>query len=94
MIDPKQKMMHKVTPSRVETTTKIQTLLLALGPDMMRSHECHEMAFFLVFQKYRQTSEILVPTIVFCSMNSTKQTHISGRPIRFCGTLSLGEYIF
>jgi hypothetical protein len=46
MIGPKQKMMHKVTPSRVETTTKIQTLLLALGPDMMRSHECHEMAFF------------------------------------------------
>jgi len=37
-------MMHKATPSREETTTKIQTLLLVLGPDMMRSHVYHEMA--------------------------------------------------
>jgi len=61
MIGPKQKMMHKAIPSREETTTKIQTLLLVLGPDMMRSHVYHEMAFFLVFQKSKQTSEILVP---------------------------------
>jgi hypothetical protein len=57
MIGPKQKMMHKATPSREETTTKIQTLLLILGPVMMRIHVYHEMALF--FWCFRSPSKYL-----------------------------------
>jgi len=69
-------MMHKAIPSREETTTKIQTLLLVLGPNMMRSHVYHEMAFFLVFQKSKQTSEILVPMFkLLCFVNEFNKTN-------------------